>query len=144
MSVADSLEARIRQHIPLSAAMEFRIVELEPNLIRVTAPLEPNVNIHGTGFAGSIYSVGILTGWALATHMLDNSASDAQLVVARAEIRYRRPVTGPLESSCAVSNAQRDEFLEGLEAEGKGIIDLDIQIGRDPSAVIQGRFCAIA
>ena len=144
MSVADSLEARIRQHIPLSAAMDFRIVELEPNLIRVTAPLEPNVNIHGTGFAGSIYSVGILTGWALATHILDDSARDAQLVVARAEIRYRRPVTGPLESSCAVSDPRREEFLEGLEAEGKGIIDLDIQIGSDPSAVIQGRFCAIA
>ena len=144
MRAAQSLEARIRQHIPLSAAMEFSILDLEPGLIRVAAPLEPNVNIHGTGFAGSIYSVGILTGWALATHILDGVGSGAQLVVARAEIRYRSPVTGSLECSCTASKAQRDEFLAGLDADGKGIIDLEIGIGSDPSAILRGRFCAIA
>ena len=144
MSAADSLEARIRRHIPLSAAMDFRIVELGDTRIRVAAPLEPNVNIHGTGFAGSIYSVGVLTGWALATHWLDTAGSDAQLVVAHAEIRYRSPVIGALECSCAADVAQRDKFLGGIESRGKGFVDLEILIGTDRSAILSGRFCAIA
>ena len=59
------LQQKIRTGIPLSETMEFEIAELTPNLIRVQAPLAPNVNVHGTGFAGSIYSIAVLAGWAL-------------------------------------------------------------------------------
>ena len=144
MNAAEALEAKIRKHIPLSDAMAFHIRELAPELIRVDAPLEPNVNIHGTGFAGSIYSVGILTGWALATHILDGAGSTADLVVARAEIRYRSPVRGPIECCCRTDAAQRDEFLAALGRDGKGILDLEIEVGEAPSAIISGRFCALA
>ena len=143
MNDAESLEARIRQNIPLSEAIDFRIRHLEPGLIRVEAPLEPNVNIHGTGFAGSIYSVGILTGWAMATHLLDSVGSSAQLIISRAEIRYRSPVTGPLACSCSASEAQRRDFLAGLEHKGRGIIDFEISIGEDSNALLQCRFGAI-
>lgn len=144
MDAAESLETRIRQHIPLSAAMDFRIRELAVESIRVVAPLEPNVNIHGTGFAGSIYSVGILTGWALATHLLDTIDSKAQLVVARAEIRYRSPVVGPLECRCSASDAQRRDFVTGLNEHGKGVIDLEVRIGDKANAILKVRFGAIA
>jgi hypothetical protein len=53
MTAAQALEQKIRTAIPLSAAMQFSIV-------------------HGTGFAGSIYSAAILTGWALCTHVMDD------------------------------------------------------------------------
>ena len=143
MNAAEALEAKIRKHIPLSGAMGFHIRELAPELIRVDAPLEPNVNIHGTGFAGSIYSVGILTGWALATHLLDGAGSTADLVLARAEIRYRSSVIGPLECCCRTDSRQRDKFLTALERVGKGVLDLVIEVGEAPNAVINARFWAL-
>jgi thioesterase domain-containing protein len=71
MTTAQALEQKIRTAIPLSAAMQFSIKVLNQDEIQVSAPLEPNINVHGTGFAGSIYSAAILTGWALCTHVMD-------------------------------------------------------------------------
>ena len=96
MDAATALTQKICDHIPLSQAMQFNIEALSLDSIRVSAPLEPNINIHGTGFAGSLYSIGILTGWALATHVMDELEMKAELVVGKAEIKYRAAVTSAL------------------------------------------------
>jgi thioesterase domain-containing protein len=144
MNAATALEQKIRQAIPLSDAMQFSIRDLSLDAIEVAAPLEPNVNIHGTGFAGSIYSVGVLTGWALCTHILDELGIEAELVVARAEIRYRAPVNGDLECSCKCSAAQRESFSRGMDEVGKGKLLLDIEVGGDRQVVLQTTYIAVA
>jgi thioesterase domain-containing protein len=144
MSAAEALQRKIRDAIPLSDAMQFSIDSLELNAIEVSAPLPPNVNIHGTGFAGSIYSVAVLTGWALCTHILDEMKVDAELVVAKAEIRYRAPVTGELRCTSGADEVQRASFLRDIEQRGKGVLPLEIKVGERPAAVLQATFCAIA
>lgn len=143
MNAASDLEQLIRSTIPLSEAMQFSIVELDQDHIRVTAPLEPNVNIHGTGFAGSIYSVAVLTGWALVTHLVNKSGCDADLVVAGAEISYRSPVTTVLDCSCACSRDQQEQFGRALAAGGKAKLSLEIEIGALPQARLQATYVAI-
>jgi thioesterase domain-containing protein len=144
MNAATALQQKIRRTIPLSDAMQFSIREMSLDAIRVAAPLEPNINIHGTGFAGSIYSLGVLTGWALCTHIMDELGIEAELVVARAEIRYRKPVSGDFECGCACSAAQRESFREGVAAVGKGKLVLDVEIGGDRQAVLQATYIAVA
>jgi thioesterase domain-containing protein len=144
MNAATALERKIRQAIPLSDAMQFSIRDLSQDAIQVAAPLEPNINIHGTGFAGSLYSVGVLTGWALCTHILDELGIQAELVVARAEIRYRAPVSGNLACSCTCSEAQRASFRQGIDEVGKGKLVLDIEVGGDRQAVLQATYIAVA
>jgi thioesterase domain-containing protein len=144
MNTATALQQKIRRAIPLSDAMQFSIRDLSLDAIRVTAPLEPNINIHGTGFAGSIYSLGVLTGWTLCTHIMDELGIEAELVVARAEIRYRAPVNGELECSCACSEVQRESFRQGVAAVGKGKLVLDVEVGGDRQAVLQATYIAVA
>lgn len=143
-SEAAHLQQKIRRTIPLGEAMRFSIEELSYDAIRVSAPLEPNVNIHGTGFAGSIYSVAILTGWALCTHILEQAAVDAELVVAKAGIRYRAPVTGELRCVTVADAGQRDAFLRATREKGKGMLALEIQVGENRQAVLQATFCALS
>ena len=143
MNASDVLEQKIRQAIPLSEAMQFSISSLSLDGIQVRAPLEPNINIHGTGFAGSIYAVGVLTGWALCTHIMQETDIEAELVVAGAEIRYRAPVTGELECSCVCSMEQRNSFRQGVEKAGKGKLLLDIEIGGNRQAVLQATYIAV-
>ena len=143
MSVAGTLQQKIRESIPLSEAMQFTIESLDNEAIRVTAPLEPNINIHGTGFAGSIYSVAVLTGWALATHILEDAGLEAELVVAKAEIRYRAPVTGELNCATTVDTGVRDAFLRATREQGKGLLRLEIAVGEAPQAVLAATFCAL-
>ena len=144
MHTATALEQKIRRAIPLSDAMQFSIRHLSLEAIQVAAPLEPNINIHGTGFAGSIYSVGVLTGWTLCTHIMEELGIEAELVVARAEIRYRAPVSGDLECSCACSEVQRESFRQGIVEVGKGKLLLDIEVGGDRQAILQATYIAIA
>ena len=144
MSAADDLTRKIRKAIPLSESMQFSIDQLDPAGIRVSAPLSPNINIHGTGFAGSLYSVAVLTGWALCTHLIDEAGIDADLVVARAEISYRAPVNGDIECRCCASVAQRELFLQAIQERGKGKLSLDITVGDLPQANLQATFVAIA
>ena len=110
----------------------------------MTAPLQPNINIHGTGFAGSIYSLAVLTGWALCTHIIDELELDAELVVGRAEIAYRAPVTGELECRCRADAEQREAFLQEYRERGKSRLVLDIAVGERPQASLQATFVAVA
>ena len=138
------LQNRIRSTIPISEAMQFSIEELDPLSIMVRAPLAPNVNIHGTGFAGSIYSIALLAGWGLSTHIMDQLGMDGELVIRRAEIKYRAPVTGPIECRAVVSDAERREFQDSFYDTGKGRLSLTIEIGDAPQAVLLGTFYAVA
>ena len=144
MSAAEQLQQKIRATIPLSEAMQFRIESLDLAAIEVSAPLPPNVNIHGTGFAGSIYSVAVLTGWALCAFILEEMHIDADLVVARAEIKYRAPVTGDLRCRTGAAAEARDAFLRDLGERGKGVLPLVVELGDKPEAVLQASYCAIA
>lgn len=136
MSEAGALESRIHAGIPLSAAMQFRIVSLTENAIAVSAPLAPNVNVHGTAFAGSLYAVGILTAWGLAAHLIERAGLDADLVVAEATIRYRAPVDGDIVSSCEVDPAAAAEFTGRLASDGRARLALIVDLGEPSAATI--------
>jgi thioesterase domain-containing protein len=144
MGKAEALERTIREAIPLSEAMQFSIRRLELDAIEVGAPLQPNVNIHGTGFAGSIYSLAVLTGWALCTHILQELEVDAELVVAKAEIRYRAPVTGELRCRAQVEPSRRESFIDDVRERGKGVLELAIEVGEKPQALLRAAFCALS
>ena len=138
------LEQKIHSGIPLSEKMEFKIAELLPNSIRVQAPLAPNDNVHGTGFAGSIYSIAVLAGWALCTHIMELRGMKGDLVVASAEIKYRAPVTDGVSSSSEAGEVDCVTFQTDFETTGKGRLVLSVEVGDSPSAVLLGTYYAVA
>ena len=137
------LQGKIRSTIPLSEAMQFSIFELNPRSIIVGAPLQPNVNIHGTGFAGSLYSIAILTGWALCTHIMSLRGMVGEMVVGKAEIKYRTPVTGAIECRAKVTESECHAFQQDFDTRGKGRLKLQVDVGDIPSAVVQGLYVAV-
>ncbi len=139
MSIAHNLQEKIRSTIPLSDAMQFDIVELTEKSIMVRAPLPPNVNIHGTGFAGSIYSLAILTGWAMLTHIIDSQDFEGDLVVGKAEICYLKPVSGDIECRCSVPDYLYEAFNKDMKNNSKAKISLKIEIG-DSQALLSAIF----
>ena len=139
-SPAVELQKKIRSTIPLSDVMQFEIIELDDHSIRVQAPLSPNVNIHGTGFAGSIYALAILTGWAMCMHILTTENLKGELVVGKAEIKYRSAVTGDIDCRCRLDVADRQSFVERVTAAGRAKIKLEVIVGDDANAVLTGTY----
>jgi thioesterase domain-containing protein len=138
------LQQKIHSAIPVSQQMQFSIEALSSGSILVSAPLAPNVNIHGTGFAGSIYSIAVLAGWGLSMHIMQQLGMEADLVVSKAEIKYRLPVTGPIECRALASEAQRREFLRIFNESGKSRLSLTIEVGDAPHAVLLATFYAVS
>lgn len=134
---AAHLQRKIHQAIPLSRAMGYRITELADTRIAVAAPLGPNSNIHGTGFAGSVYALGILAAWALGDHIIRCADGKADLVVAEAAIDYLAPVRGDIVCHCSAANDAVADFVDGLSETGRSRIALEVSIGEGPAAVIR-------
>ena len=132
----ERLQRRIHVGIPLSRAMGFRINSLGETSILVEAPLSPNVNVHETGFAGSLFGLGILTAWGLATHIVTQQGLVVSLVVARADIRYRAPVTSDIVCSCEVERGVAEGFVDRLATEESASLGTEVLIGDRSQAVL--------
>jgi len=136
---AFALQEKIRRTIPLSETMQFEIAELDANSIRVHAPLAPNINIHGTGFAGSIYSLAVLTGWAMCAHIMSQHDMRGELVVGKAEIKYRSAITDDIDCRCNVADIDIDRIKQQFSESGKCRLALTITVG-DEQAVLNATF----
>ena len=136
------LQAKIHAGIPLSVAMEFEITALGSNDIRVEAPLAPNVNVHGSAFAGSLYALGILTAWGLCSHLVTRAGLRADLVVAKASIDYRAPVRGDIACGAALEPAVAGDFTARLAERGRSRVTLAVEIGEPCAARIEAEMHA--
>ncbi len=141
MNDHQQLQRLIRDNIPLADFMQFEITGLSANAIQTRAPLPTNINIHGTAFAGSLYSLAMLTAWALLTHSLREHMIEAELVAARAEIQYRKPVTGPIECQVSLDASAIDSFIGQLGRKGRARIPVEVSIG-DQAANMQAQMVA--
>jgi thioesterase domain-containing protein len=65
-------------------------------MLEVAAPLEPNLNHHGTFFGGSASALGILAGWSLVHLSCLEAGLEAEVVIQRVSVRYAAPAPGPV------------------------------------------------
>ncbi len=130
-----ALQEKIYESIPLSRAMAFEITELTPTRIVTKAPLDPNINIHGTGFAGSIYALGALTAWAYGTYAIEEAGMQADVVIAEANIRYSKPVRTSIRCQCELSLDEADLFIRKLDENGRSVTNVDINVGDGEAAL---------
>ena len=63
LSYTDELQTLWHRDIPPAAAMAIEVAGYDGRTLSVRAPLAANRNVHGTAFAGSLFSACVLTGW---------------------------------------------------------------------------------
>ncbi|KKO46362.1 thioesterase [Arsukibacterium ikkense] len=97
-----------RQTIPLSQYMQIHISGFDGYQLSCSAPLAPNINLHHTMFAGSIYTLATLTGWGMLYLQLQALGLQGAQVLARADIRYLRPVASAPEARCQLLQCTGD------------------------------------
>lgn len=92
LKMRQKYQSMVNETIPVSQYMQWKIKELTPFKILTETKLAPNINIHGTAFAGSIYSAAMATGWTLLKCWYDSYQYKTELVAAEANIKYLSPV----------------------------------------------------
>ena len=140
------LESLVHQEIPITKALDIRIAELSATSIKVMAPFEANKNIHNTAFAGSIYTVATIAGWSLVSHIAQHHDLQGSVVLAKADIQYKKPINGDIVAHCSVDDpAQLDTFIQSFERKNRARLHLTINVveSGDIKALLNANFALV-
>ena len=144
--VAD-VEAYLRAQIPLSEAIDIRVLEAGPERVRIQAPLEPNLNHSATAFGGSVAALALLAGWTLVQTRLDREGLPARTVIHETSIRYDAPIESAFTAACEAPEPDAwIRFAGTLRRRGKARIRVTIRVecGGRVAATAEGAYVALA
>ena len=122
------LERTWHREIPMSAAMQIEVVEFANDQLVVRAPLAPNVNVHGTAFAGSLYAIAALCGWGMTWLQLKSRHIEGNIVIADGHIHYAAPVQQEIIAMCRFGGAELETAMARLTSTGKTRFKLECVI----------------
>lgn len=107
------LQQTWHEQIPISEHMGIKLYQYTERTIETRASLNKNINLHGTMFAGSIYSLATLTGWGMIFLQMKQKGLHGEIVLGDASIHYHKPVTMKPRAICNIESVKtKFELLE--------------------------------
>lgn len=145
-----SFQQRIHDVIPLTRAMATELCHYDGRRLLVAAPLAPNRNHQGTGFGGSLYSLGVLAAWGLVELVTEDHDLGGNVVVQQGAMDYRAPAEDRMFALCELpGDAELAKFFKTLGRSGRGRLTLNSRVycgeptlepAGEPVATFEGRF----
>lgn len=145
--LTDELQHYLHTHIPLSRAMQVRVISASADSVVLGAPLAPNINHRETVFGGSASALAILSAWALLHVRLQAEGLKCRLVIQRNSMEYELPIQGEFQASSAQQDpAEWTRFLRTLSRKRTARISVSSRLESGGTQVgrFSGDFVAIA
>jgi thioesterase domain-containing protein len=143
--LAQQLQAIWHNTIPLSKAMNIELCYYDQQSLITTCDQAFNKNLHNTMFAGSIYTLATLTGWAWVYMQLEHAGLNSQvdIVLAEGKVRYLSPITG-----FAQAKTRRElttDCIDNLKIDKKARFTIKVEVcnGDTVAAIFEGLYVAI-
>jgi thioesterase domain-containing protein len=130
-ALCDELTATWHREIPIVAAMGMTVDSYDGRSLTVRAPMQPNRNVHGTTFAGSLYSACVLTGWGAVWLAIRERGLDGVIYAAESAVQYRKAVASDFVCRCTTDVASMEAGLEKFKESGRANFDLACTIDHD-------------
>jgi len=125
----EELESYLHEHIPLSKAMQVSVVQADPAIVILSAPLLPNINHRDTVFGGSASAIAILAAWTILYVRLKQEGIDCRVVIHRNQMNYEKPVAGNFIARAELDDEdQWHKFLVLLRRRRRARIQLTSRI----------------
>ena len=143
---ADRLERYLHEHIPISRALGVRVLAADADVVRLGAPLGPNLNHRQTAFGGSLSAVAILAAWSWLYLRLGGPGFGGRIVIQNHSVEYLAPAEGDFVATCASPDAGAwGRFERALERRGRARVTLDVEVHVDRLLVARcrGRYVAL-
>jgi len=139
------LEQTLRAEIPLTRAMDVRVLRFDQNGLALGAALVPNLNHKQTAFGGSLNSLATLACWGLVQLLVRDRSQAITVVIQESSVQFLKPVTQDFEAICSIpSEPDIERFLRALERKGRARLGLDAAIYADTEIALRfrGQFVA--
>lgn len=141
-----TLERLLHAEIPLSLAMQVRVLRFDRNGLVLGAALAPNLNHKKTAFGGSLNSLATLACWGLIQLIRPEQSKAAMTVVIQeSRVQFLKPVARDFEAVCPLpAPATLEKFLYTLERKGRARLELEARIPASNGKALSfhGRFVA--
>lgn len=143
---AGEWQSYLYREIPLTVAMDLRVARLDEGGIELAAPLAVNHNDKGTGFAGSLFTAAVLSGWSQVMLLLRDAGLAGEVVVSDTHVRYLKPARSDFRAL-----APRPEpdvvagFLARLRDRGRARLPVMVEVVADGETVVafEGQYAAL-
>lgn len=136
----------LKLNIPLLQHMEMHNLSFDGGSLSISAPLAPNTNDKGTGFAGSLATIATLSGWALVTLHLRTMDRDDAVVIHTSSLEYKKPVTGDFIAVVQLPDKNTlEQFDQRMIDKGRARINLEIEVQQNGESklIMQGSYVAM-
>ena len=125
MNRLELLEQRMRERIPLTRALAFRLQDWQTGSLSLTAPLDVHVNDKGTFFAGSQAALFTLAGWALTTLEVEHRHGQVDVLAVANELKYTAPLADDMVILVTADEGALGVFFDRLERRSQARLSLD-------------------
>jgi thioesterase domain-containing protein len=116
-------------NVPLTRAADISVHSYDGESLVFEAPLEPNINDKGTAFGGSIYVLCVSTAWGMSSIKAQELGCDGELVVAKANIEYLRPLKEVIRAEVKAPDQEAlQHFKDSFDRHGKAQFDLEARV----------------
>ncbi|MFT4926279.1 MAG: thioesterase domain-containing protein [Phenylobacterium sp.] len=121
--------------IPISQVMGIKVHQYTGRVFETRAALNPNLNLHGTMFAGSVFSLASLTGWGLLYLWCKDQEVEGHIVLGDGQIHYHKPVTQQPGALARMADIEGD--LSPLAQGKKARLKLTVEVKDGDKAVAE-------
>jgi thioesterase domain-containing protein len=111
----------LHRNIPLTAAMQLRVLHSDGGSIELAAPLAPNRNHQHSAFGGALATLGIVSGWALLQQNLQSEGIEARVVVQKSDCEFVLPAAAEFTAAGSLPE-DWPRFLDTLRKRGRARI----------------------
>jgi thioesterase domain-containing protein len=140
---AQVLQNTWRESIPISDAMGIKVESYTDWQFTTRADFGANVNLHGSMFAGSIYSLATLTGWGATYLALKEQDLEGEIVLADANIKYLKPLKTQPKASVKLSDCEGKLAKLSSGDKAKFIVPVIVYDGEEAVAEFEGIFVVL-
>ncbi len=130
------LERLLHNEVPLSRTIGMKVHGYDGDRLELRALLEPNINIYGVAFGGSIYSMCALSGWGLLIMRLQEKGLNPRIMIAGGEIEYAKPVNQTINAVSSFPGEQKfSTFADTCRNKRRARIKVPVQVELEDGTV---------
>lgn len=127
--LAKELDAFLNEHLPLARAAGIEIDGYDGHCLQVSAPLALNINDKRTAFGGSLYNLCVIAAWGMTDLKAKELNLSGDIVVAKGEINYLRPLRSRLVAQAfAPDQAMLEKAQHSYAARGKAVFSIHVEV----------------
>ena len=145
--LANSLDEFLKKHLPLARAAGVNIDSFDGERLQVSAPLELNINDKLTAFGGSLYNLCVIAAWGMTDLKAKALKLEGDIVVAKGEINYLRPLRSKLVATAfSPDQTMLEKAVHSYETRGKAVFTIAVEVRDEegkPCVSFEGKYAIL-